>query len=103
MGKAVVVLYNKEYPAKEVDSNVDIYRSIKPTRPYIEIGEISCNLYNKNKALTELKIKARSIGADGLIILGHSVNSSAGNVAGGIVVSSGESYGYNAIAIRYKD
>jgi len=103
MGKAVLVLYDKEYPAKEIDSKVDVYRSIKPSRPYLEIGEISCRDTDKNWALNQLKIKARSIGADGLILLGPAGNSSVGNIAGSVVVSSGESYGYNAIAIRYKD
>ena len=102
MGKAVVVLYNNEFPAKEFDSQIDVYRSVKPVRPYIEIGEISCRDTDKNYALNQLKIKARSIGADGLIILGPAGNSSGGYIAGNVVVSSGESYGYNAIVIRYK-
>ena len=97
MSKAVVVLYGQTYPAKIDSVQIDVYRSIKPSKAYIEVGEISCS------ALNQLKIKAREIGADGLIILGPGAISSGGYLVGNVVVSSSESNGYNAIAIRYKD
>ena len=103
MSKAVVVLYGQPYPAKIDSVQIDVYRSIKPSKAYIEVGEISCKDTNKEWALNQLKIKAREIGADGLIILGPGPTSSGGYVVGNVVVSSSESNGYNAIAIRYKD
>ena len=103
MSKAVVVLYGQTYPAKIDSVQIDVYRSIKPSKAYIEVGEISCKDTNKEWALNQLKIKAREIGADGLIILGPGATSYGGYLVGNVVVSSSESHGYNAIAIRYKD
>jgi len=103
MSKAVVVLYGQPYPAKVDSVQIDVYRSVKPSKAYIEVGEISCKDTNKEWALNQLKIKAREIGADGLIILGPGATSSGGYLVGNVVVSSSESHGYNAIAIRYKD
>ena len=103
MSKAVVVLYGQPYPTRIDSVQIDVYRSIKPSKAYIEVGEISCRDTNKEWALNQLKIKAREIGADGLIILGPGTTTSGGYVVGNVVVSSIESHGYNAIAIRYKD
>jgi len=103
MSKAVVVLYGQPYPTRIDSVQIDVYRSIKPSKAYIAVGEISCKDTNKEWALNQLKIKAREIGADGLIILGPGATSSGGYLVGNVVVSSSESHGYNAIAIRYKD
>ena len=103
MSKAVVVLYGQTYPAKIDSVQIDVYRSIKPSKAYLEVGEISCRDTNKEWALNQLKIKAREIGADGLIIIGPGGKSSGGYIVGNTVVTSNDSYGYNAIAIRYKD
>lgn len=102
MSMAVLVLDGQPYPAKIDSVQIDVYRSIKPSKAYIEVGEISCKDTNKEWALNQLKIKAREIGADGLIILGPGATSSGGCLVGNVVVSSSESHGYNAIAIRYK-
>ncbi len=102
MAKAKINLFGDPYPSKNENAPVDIYRTQKPERKYIELGEITCLDTNDDWALKQTLMKAREIGADGIIILGKGGAYSVGVPVGNTVVYSGsESYGINAIAIKY--
>ena len=101
MAKPRMVLYGTTYPAKDVDTPVEIYRTQRPNRPYVEIGEISCNNTNDEYALNQILMKARSIGADAIIILGSASTSASGVPIGGVIYSSTQQYGFKAVAIKY--
>ena len=101
MAKPRMVLYGTTYPAKDVNTPVEIYRTQRPNRPYVEIGEISCNGTNDEYALNQILMKARSIGADAIIILGSASTSASGVPIGGVLYSSTQQYGFKAVAIKY--
>jgi len=104
MAKAKVNLYETTYSAKDENTHIDIYRTQKPEIKYIEIGEITCADTNDDWALKQILIKAREIGADGIVILGKAGTYGVGVPVGDIMVYSGsESYGITAIAIKYKN
>ena len=96
-----MVVYGTTYPAKDVDTPVEIYRTQRPNRPYVEIGEISCNNTNDEYALNQILMKARSIGADAIIILGSASTSASGVPIGSVIYSSTQQYGFKAVAIKY--
>lgn len=103
MAKAKVNLYGNTYPSKEENANIDIYRTQKPDFEYEEIGEITCADTDEEWALKQTLIKAREIGADGIIILGNAGAYGVGIPVGETMVYSGsEGYGIKAIAIKYK-
>ena len=101
MAKPRMVLYGTTYPAKDVNTPVEIYRTQRPNRPYVEIGEISCNDTNDEYALNQILMKARSIGADAIIILGSASSSASGVPIGGVLYSSTQQYGFKTVAIKY--
>jgi hypothetical protein len=102
MAKARVSLYREAYPAKDKNAQIDIYRTLRPEQEYIEIGEISCRDTNNDWALKQTLIKAREIGADGIIILGQAGTSSVGVPVGDLTVySDAGGYGVRAVAIKY--
>jgi len=51
--------------------------------------------------MKQILIKARQIGADGIIILGKSDSYGVGIPIGNMVYVTSESYGIKAIAIKY--
>lgn len=102
MAKPRMVIYGTTYPAKDVNTPVEIYRTQRPNRPYIEIGEISCNDTNDEYALNQILMKARSIGADAIIILGSASTTASGVPIGGVIYSSTQQYGFKAVAIKYQ-
>lgn len=104
MAKARVSMYRDAYPAKEESANIDIYRTLRPEQEYIEIGEITCRDTNNDWALKQTLVKAREIGADGIIILGNAGASGVGVPVGDITVySDTEGYGIRAVAIKYNE
>jgi hypothetical protein len=103
MAKAKVNLYLPAYPPKEENANIDIYRTKTPDIKYIEIGEISCGDTNDEWALKQVLIKARQIGADGIIILGKSGSYGVGVPIGNLSYVASEGYGIKTIAIKYHD
>ncbi len=103
MAKAKVNLYRTAFPPKDENAQIDIYRTQTPDKRYIEIGEITCGDTNDKWALKQTLIKARQIGADGIIIIGKSGSSGAGIPIGNIVYVASEGYGINAIAVKYLD
>ncbi len=99
---ARVSMYREALPAKPVNSNIDVYRTAKPNRAYIELGEIKFNSHSDKVNIKKLKEAARKIGADGIIIIG-ATNQSGGAVPIGKVALIGtEEYGMKAVAIKYK-
>lgn len=103
MAKAKVNLYQEAYPQKDENAHIDIYKTQKPDKKYVEFAEITCNDTNDNWALQQTLIKAREIGADGIIIIGKSGSYGYGVPVGNVVVATSESYGIKAIAIKYID
>ena len=91
----MVSMYTSSYPAKQEDEKIDIYRSQKPAREYIEIAEIKYHDYifddYSGQNMSQIVKKAKEIGADGVIILGSSG-----------FTKYGEETGIKAIAIKYK-
>lgn len=102
MAKANVVMINNAYPAKSEDANIDVYITTTPNSEYIELAQISCNDTDDDWSLEQIKIKAREIGADGIIIIGKASSGGIGVPIGNTYVYSSESYGMRAVAIKYK-
>lgn len=102
MAKAQVTMFQEAYPKKHLDAQIDIYKTKQPDRDFIEFAEISCGDTNQEWALKQIKIKARQIGADGLIIIGKSGNYGTGSVIGNTAYGASRGYGIKVIAIKYK-
>lgn len=102
MAKANVVMINEAYPAKSEDANIDVYITNTPTSEYIELAQITCNDTDDEWSLNQIKIKAREIGADAIIIMGKASTGGVGVPIGNTYIYSSESYGMRAVAIKYK-
>jgi hypothetical protein len=99
---AKVNLYGDSYPSKADDAKIDIYRTKAPSKNYKEIAEITCADTNDEWALDQIVKKAREIGADGIFIVGDAGAYGVGvPVGSSVVYTSAESYGIQAIAIKY--
>ena len=102
MASPTVSLYGSAYPAKAPDSPIDVYRLTKPQRDFIELAEISCGDTDDNWNMQQILMKAREVGADGLILLGQSGSYGLGVPIGNMVYATQKGYGLRAIAIRYR-
>ena len=102
MAKPNVVMYGNAYPAKAKDAKIDVYRTTKPDKDYIEIAEISCGDTSDKWNMEQILIKGREIGADGIIIIGKSGTMAAGVPIDKSLYAVSEGYGLKAIAIKYK-
>ena len=102
MAKAKVTMINEPYPAKEENANIEVYITNPPSAPYIELAQITCDDTEDDWCLKQIKIKAREIGADGIIILGKSASGGVGVPIGNMYYVSSEEYGMKAIAFKYK-
>lgn len=101
MAKAKVTLFGNSYPAKKEDAKIDVYMTNKPTQEYIEFAQIICRDTNDKWSLEQITIKAREIGADGIIIIGKAGSSGVGIPMGSSTYIVTEEYGMTAIAIKY--
>ena len=102
MAKPKVIMYTKPYPPKALDAPIDVYQTNTPTREYIEIAKISCSDTSEKWNMKQILIKAREIGADGIIIAGK-VGTATGVVpVGNMLIAADEAYGMVAIAIVFK-
>ena len=101
MAKAKVTMINEAYQAKSEDAPVEIYMTVTPDNPYIEIAQITCDDTEDDWCLKQIKIKARELGADGVIILGKSASGGVGVPIGSMYYVSSSSYGMKAIAFKY--
>ena len=102
MAKAKITMINEPYPAKEENANIEVYITNPPSTPYIELAQITCDDTEDDWCLKQIKIKAREIGADGIIILGKSASGGGGVPIGNMYYVSSEEYGMKAIAFKYK-
>lgn len=102
MGSAKVTMLNAPYPAKDENANIEVYVTNVPSEPYIELAQISCKDTNDAWCLNQIKIKAREIGADGIIITGKAASGGFGVPFGDWYYGSSEQRGMKAIAFRYK-
>ncbi len=102
MAKAKVTMINEPYPAKDENSNIEVYITNVPSDPYIELAQITCDDTEDDWCLKQIKIKAREIGADGIIIIGKSSSAGLGIPIGNMYYVSSEEYGMKAIAFKYK-
>lgn len=101
MGKATVVMLAEPYPPKTEDAAIDVYYTNRPDQRYIEIAQITCKDTNDEWCLKQLQLKAREIGADGLIILGRATSETVGVPIGNLFYFGEEEYGMRAVAIKY--
>lgn len=115
MAQPKVLMLGEAGNPKTESDNIDIFYTKIPEQGYVEIARIEVGDTNDEYSLNQILVKARSIGADGVIIIGRSgsygpvIGSGTGytssNRASTFVTSSGltvsEGYGLVAIAIRY--
>lgn len=101
-GCATVTMISTAYPSKAHDAHIDIYVTNKPTSEYSEIALIKCGNISDKSTFKQIKIKAREIGADAVIITGRTGSSSVGIPMGDITFVATENSGFTAVAIKYK-
>ncbi len=99
MAKPKVTLLGPTYLPKHESAQIDVYMANRPTVEYLEFALISCADTNDKWNLEQITIKAREIGADGIIITGK-VGSSFTSYS--TYYGQWEEYGITAIAIKYK-
>lgn len=88
--------------AKAKNAKIDIYRALKPKSKYSETGELTCPDTDEAWVLKQVLIKAREIGADGIIIFGGAGDYGVGVPVGGTIVqSASKSDDIRAVAIKY--
>jgi len=106
-----VVKYHEPFPPKELNAQIDLYDTVKPEKPYVEIGKLiyvsATSSVNEEKAIEDLKVKARELGADGLILKGFvesNVSVPAYTVGSGnqTTTTYQSKKDYVAVAIKYK-
>lgn len=103
MAKPKVTMFvNETYPSKEENAVIDVYRTSKPTKEYVEFAQIICKDTNDKWCLDQISKKAREIGSDEIIIIGRAGTSGVGIPMGYSTYVVNEEYGMTAIAIRYK-
>jgi len=96
------ISFGQLYPAKEKDSNIDVYYTTVPDKAYMEIAEVSCADTDDSWNLKQILIRAREIGADGIIIIGRTGSYGVGVPIGNMTYITNKGYGMKAIAIKYK-
>jgi hypothetical protein len=98
-----VLMLNQPFSAKNATANIEIYSNSFPDKPFTEIAQISCDDTSEEYCLNQLKIKAREIGADAIILKDKKIKSSGITyVAPGNAVETSFESGMIGIAIRYK-
>ncbi len=110
MAQPEVTMFGEAGTPKPSTVHVDTFYTEPPDREYDEIAQISVGGTDDNWNMEQIKIKARELGADGVIIIGRvgsygygtATGTSTGSfgTTGGIGVGAG--YGLVAIAIIYK-
>lgn len=101
MAKAEVTMLTQTYPSKSDQENIDIFNTNLPTKGYQEIALISCGDTNDDWNMQQILLKAREIGADGIIITGRVGSYGAFFPSGTMAIGASESYGLTAVAIKY--
>jgi hypothetical protein len=101
MAKPKVTVYGNVYPSK-IDDKIDVYNTSRPNVEYIEIAQISCGDTDDEWNMKQIQMKAREMGADGIMITGRSGSYGVGVPIGNMSYATAEGYGITAIAIKYK-
>jgi len=102
MAKPKVILYAKPYSPKKINAPIDVYQTTMPDHEYIEIAKITCGDTDDNWNMKQILIKAREIGADGIIIVGRSGSVAVAVPVDKMTYAVDQGYGITAIAIVYK-
>lgn len=110
MASPEVTMLRESHPPKQATEHIDVFYTKKPDKPYIEIAKIKIGDTEDEWNLKQIKLKAREIGADGVIIIGRvgsygygtALGTPSGNFATTAIISASEGYGMVAIAIVYK-
>ena len=85
----------------EPTQNVEVFRTQRPTRAYIELAELQVD--DRNRKPTEALVqKAREIGADAIIMTGQGGNRQVFVPMGGMMIGR-RLTSTSAIAIKYKE
>lgn len=118
---AKVVYFGSIYPQKSADAKIDIFQTKQPDKKYIEIARIECGDTSDDWNMKQILLKAREMGADGIIIIGrvgsYSMMPMYGMTSGvvfgssnsfsafgsGFGMSAGRGYGLVAVAIKYTE
>ena len=110
MAQPQVTMFKEPGTPKSPTDHIDIFYTKTPDRDYEEIAKIQVGDTDDDWSMKQIKIKAREIGADGVVIIGrvgtygYSTGSgtSTGAFATGTGIGVGTGYGLVAIAIKYK-
>lgn len=116
-----VVYFGSIYPQKSADAKIDIFQTKQPDKKYIEIARIECGDTSDDWNMKQILLKAREMGADGIIIIGRvgsysmmpmygmtsgvvfGSNNSFSVFGSGFGMSAGQGYGLVAVAIKYTE
>ena len=102
MAKAEVMMLGEAGTPKAPTDKIDIYYTKIPERKYDEVANISVGDTDDDWSIKQIILKARELGADGVIIVGRVGSYAISTASNPILVSAGEGYGLVAIAIKYK-
>ena len=103
MASPEVTMLKESHPPKQTTDHIDVFYTKPPDKPYDEIAKIKIGDTEDDWNLKQIKIKAREIGADGVIIIGRVGSYGYGTTVGTTaIIGAGEGYGMVAIAIVYK-
>jgi len=102
MAMPQVAMYAQAYPARGPDDRIDVYQTSLPDRQYVEIALITCGDTDDSWNMRQILMKAREMGADGIIITGRSGSYGIGAPVGGMTYAVAEGYGIRAVAIKYR-
>ncbi len=110
MASPDVTMIGKAGAPKSPTANIDIYYTNKPEKKYEEIAIVKVGDTDDDWSIKQIKLKARELGGDGAIIIGRAgsyvfvtgAGSGTNSFSTSTGVGAGESYGLEAIVIRYK-
>ena len=102
MARPKVLLYGESYPPRADTSAIEVFHAQRPSREFVEIGKIEVADTDDSWSIRQIRIKAREIGADAVIIIGKSGSYATGIPVGSQSVAVAQDYGMVAVAIRYK-
>jgi hypothetical protein len=97
-----VTVYGPALPARDKAAEVEVYQTQAPERPYSEIARIETTHGDDAWGMKQILVKARELGADGVIVLGSTRKSVEQVPVEGQNMSIAKQYGISAIAIRFR-
>lgn len=103
-GLEVIMYKDANFTPCYNSSELDIFESSLPQKPFREIGKLIYNNafgINEKKALKKIKEKAKEIGADGLIIQGCKNSNYYAINCNSLSIIDEEKKDYTAIMIKY--